>query len=84
MAVRLTVTHKETDTQVYEYESSVYYKTSRICFTDVSYYYYYFIYSYFHLDLIKMKCFDKIGTYTLVFESNFSGVSPVTHTMYPK
>lgn len=30
-----------------------------------------------------MRLFDKIGTYLLVFESNFEGVTPITHTMYP-
>eukprot|EP00026_Physarum_polycephalum_P000409 Phypoly_transcript_00410.p1 GENE.Phypoly_transcript_00410~~Phypoly_transcript_00410.p1 ORF type:complete len:1614 (+),score=337.28 Phypoly_transcript_00410:90-4844(+) len=62
VSVRLTVTHNETNTQVYECDAAVYYKTARICFTD-------------------MKCFNKVGTYTLLFEANFDGVAPVKHVI---
>ena len=35
VAVRLTVTHQDTSTKVYENQTSIQYKTAKICFTDV-------------------------------------------------
>jgi hypothetical protein len=65
VSVKLTAVHNDTNTQVYEMETSIQYKTAKICFTD-------------------MKFFTKIGTYTLLFESNFEGVTPVEHVITVK
>lgn len=34
--IKLTITHKESKTQVYETESAVYYKTAKMGFNNVS------------------------------------------------